>query len=228
METIVDGSNINGCFYLNNANPIIDGFTITNGYFGYLGDGGGVYCYYGGTVQNCIISGNSANEVGGVYCYYGGIVQNCNINRNLASNNSGGVRCDSGGPVQNCTISRNSASSDGGVNCSSGGTIQNCIIWDNVNGNSFSFDSANFYNCIENWTNLVNGIITNNPQFVDVSSGSYRLKTNSPCINVGTNMIWMVGAKDLDGNPRITDVIVDMGCYEFVPKPVGMIVMIFN
>ena len=41
-------------------------------------------------------------------------------------------------------------------------------------------------------------------------------------------MSWMIGAKDLAGNKRIIDGTVDMGCYEFVPEPVGMIVMIFN
>jgi len=41
----------------------------------------------------------------------------------------------------------------------------------------------------------------------------------SPCIDTGAIMPWMTGATDLDGNPRIHDGQVDMGCYEFVPEP---------
>ncbi len=36
-------------------------------------------------------------------------------------------------------------------------------------------------------------------------------------------MPWMAGATDLDGNPRIHDITVDMGCYEFIPEPMGII-----
>jgi len=249
-KTIVDGNNSHRCFYLNSSNPVIDGFTIVNG-----GDstefGGGVFCENGGTVQNCIISGNSATEGGGVNCtlggtvqnciikensayygggvrcFYGGIVQNCTISDNTSSYHGGGISCYNSGIVWNCTISGNSAPYGGGVDCDyGGGTIQNSILWNNTGSEISGTPLVNIYNCIENWTNIVNGIITNNPQFVDALSGDYRLKTNSPCINVGTNMAWMVGEKDLYGNPRITDVIVDMGSYEFAPEPVGIIILL--
>ena len=297
-KTIVNGSNTKRCFYLYSY-TVIDGFTITNGYF--RGHGGGVYCYRGGTIENCTISGNSAvlnsrgggvycdesgtvqnctvtgneafngggvycNEGGtvqnctvtgnkasygvgvycygggtienctitgnstysqsghgvGVYCYRGGTIKNCTISGNSAVLNSsgGGVYCDEGGTIQNCTITGNEAYNDGGVYCNKGSTIENCIIWDNLNGNSL-FDSINRYNCIEGWTHLTDGIITNNPQFV--SASDFHLQATSPCRDVGTNafapMPW-----DLDGNPRIIDGIVDMGAYEFVPEP-GLIIL---
>ena len=86
-KTIVDGgfsAQTNRCFYLNNGDTI-DGFTITNG------NGGGVYCYYGGTVANCTISGNSAYPGGGgVYCYYGGTEANCTISGNSVRQGTGG------------------------------------------------------------------------------------------------------------------------------------------
>lgn len=69
-------------------------------------------------------------------------------------------------------------------------------------------------------TPLVPGIgnITNDPQFVDLSSTNLRLKSTSPCINAGTNFAWMVGATDLDGLPRVINGTVDMGAYES-PSP---------
>jgi len=50
---------------------------------------------------------------------------------------------------------------------------------------------------------------------VNRSAGNLRLLANSPCINAGTNQAWMVGAFDLDGNPRIAGGRVDMGAYEY-------------
>jgi len=72
------------------------------------------------------------------------------------------------------------------------------------------------------------GNITDPPQFVDTNSTNYRLKAVSPCINAGTNLPWMTGAKDLDGNPRIVDGTVDMGCYEYVcPLEIATNALIF-
>lgn len=55
---------------------------------------------------------------------------------------------------------------------------------------------------------------TNDPKFVSV--GDYRLTIGSSAIGTGTNQTWMVGAKDLDGNDRIVNTTVDMGCYEYI------------
>jgi hypothetical protein len=48
----------------------------------------------------------------------------------------------------------------------------------------------------------------------------YRLSTGSPCIDAGRNDVWMWGATDLDGNPRIfpgaSSWEVDIGAYEQV------------
>ncbi|NCC52240.1 MAG: hypothetical protein EOM20_13625 [Spartobacteria bacterium] len=42
-----------------------------------------------------------------------------------------------------------------------------------------------------------------------------RLTDGSPCVNTGTNMLWMVGETDLDGHPRILYGSVDMGAFEY-------------
>ena len=64
------------------------------------------------------------------------------------------------------------------------------------------------------------------PQFVDFAGQNFHLKSTSPCINTGTNLNWMNGATDLDGQRR-KDVIygiVDMGCYEYATRGTMFIV----
>ena len=182
--------------------------------------GGGTLCMGGGgIVKNCIISSNSSSVGGGVYC--SGTIQSCLIIENSAADMGGGVYSD-GGTVQNCTITKNYATNFGGVYCninSPNSVLQNSILWNNTTGNYYLLSGLNRYNCIENWTDLSNGIITNNPKFRDAAAGNYRLEEFSPCRNTGTNMPWMLTATDLDGNPRITGGRVDMGAYEFIPEP---------
>ena len=67
--------------------------------------------------------------------------------------------------------------------------------------------------------------ITDIPEFIDAAAGNFRLPAWSPCVNAGTNAFAPI-PYDLDGNPRIYDGTVDIGCYEFVPE--GGSVLIFG
>ena len=58
------------------------------------------------------------------------------------------------------------------------------------------------------------GNIVDDPSFVNRAGRNYRLASGSGCIDRGTNETWMTTARDLDGNPRIANVKVDMGAYE--------------
>ena len=103
-ETIVDGNNITRCFSIT-ANAIVDGFTITGGYW--VVDvlaGGGVYSSSGSVaISNCKITGN---KFGGLVSLGGGIA------------NNGGL------DVTNCVITQNTANAHNGVG-SYGGGINN-------------------------------------------------------------------------------------------------------
>ncbi|NOX19304.1 MAG: T9SS type A sorting domain-containing protein [Chlorobi bacterium] len=131
--TIIDGNSFTRCLYLNDANAVVDGFTIQNGYFP-GGFGGGADIDNGGTIKNCYITGNQARDGGGVAIGNNGLVENCFIVGNSADNNSsngygGGVRILNAGAVRGCVIYGNTSQRyGGGVNIWNGGTVENCTI----------------------------------------------------------------------------------------------------
>ena len=63
----------------------------------------------------------------------------------------------------------------------------------------------------------LSGNISSDPSFVDPMSGDYHLQDGSPCIDAGDNTAALPD-KDLDGNDRIINGVVDMGVYEFAPS----------
>ena len=235
-NTIIDGNNSVRCFNLYNNNTIVSGFTITNGNAGsWVGDhGGGVFCsdttpvitnctislnsaggwgggIFYGTVNNCMISMNSANNGGGTFY---GTVNNCAISGNSAGNNGGGTWV---GIVNNCTISGNSAGKWGGGTFQ--GTVNNSIIYYNsALSDANRLGGTYNYCCTTPDGASGTGNITDLPQFISIIPANYRLQLTSPCINAGNNSYAPMPV-DLDGNPRIINGTVDMGCYEFTYPP---------
>jgi hypothetical protein len=196
-------------------------------------DGGGVWCESASAVvTNCVLAGNSAYDDGGGA--YGGTLNNCVLTDNSAGAGGGASQSI----LNNCVLTANSATSGGGAynstlkNCTvagnqvgtflaygggvRGGTLTNCIVYCNTGGSS---GSSNYYSstlsyCCTRPLPSGTGNITNAPLFVNTNGWSnLRLQTNSPCINVGNNA-FAVGLTDLDGNSRIRGGNVDMGAYE--------------
>lgn len=59
------------------------------------------------------------------------------------------------------------------------------------------------------------------PLFVDPTNGNFKLSANSPAIDAGDNdLVPTAILTDLNGNQRIYNSIVDLGCYEFY-NPTG-------
>jgi hypothetical protein len=53
------------------------------------------------------------------------------------------------------------------------------------------------------------------PDFVDLSTDNFRLSSASPALKKGLLLSSsIVGTTDLDGNPRILNNTIDLGCYE--------------
>lgn len=124
-NTIINPNGAGRGFYIHNgedANCVISGLTIKNGYI-YNDEGAGIYCSsseptiancafinnyaeggYGGAIcckdsnsliKNCIISDNSAYDGGGIECWLGSSPQliNCVISNNRAMRYGGGLDC---------------------------------------------------------------------------------------------------------------------------------------
>ncbi len=97
------------------------------------------------------------------------------------------------------------------------GIVMNSIIWNsatNISVEATSFLGVTNCNTVGGplWPGA--GNMTADPLFVNAAQGDYRLQTSSPCVNAGTNQVWMAGAVDRDGAPRIQWSVVDIGAYE--------------
>jgi len=191
--------------------------------------GAGVSLHDGALLDRCIVRDNSAGGDGsegggGLLFYSGGTARNCLIANNTADNSGGGIYVREGAAdsvIENCTIVSNTGEYGGGV-YAYGGTNVNCIVYDNTStigaNQNWSYGgsttSAYIHCCtVPLPTENTTGCITNDPQFADASSGDYRLKAVSLCIDAGHNGS-VLGSSDLDGNARIANGTVDMGAYE--------------
>jgi parallel beta-helix repeat protein len=100
------------------ANSILDGFTIINGYLS-LDSGGGILCNRSNpTIDNCILSGNRAEWGGGIFNNASSpTVTNCTFSGNTAEYWGGGMEnWEASSPtLTNCTFSGNSADDGGGI-----------------------------------------------------------------------------------------------------------------
>ena len=230
--TVIEGSGANNfdtansmrCVFLSKG--VLEGFTLRKGSTWKTSDmnslGGGVYMTSRDlVVRNCVIAANRAQDGGGAYY---GTLNNCLLTENSAATSGGGA---SGSTLNNCTVAGNTAGVyAGGIsNITDLSRPYNCIIWSNLLESGATDDCSHtqsfyVYNTCALGLTAENGNISVNPLFVDAAAGNYRLQTNSPCIDRGSNT-YAPNLPDLDGNARMVDgdtngtATVDMGAYEF-------------
>ena len=206
---------------------------------GNVGAGEAIYMT-GGLVENCVIVSNYVSYAcnnhdwaGGTVYVSGGTLRGCLIADNVGHRNSSGVVVQ-GGMVESCTIAGNrryAADSDAygvwvKVNYNTTAVLRNNIIWGNTafDGSVANIRFENANGCTFEYNDskpLVSGSgnVAVDPEFIDAANLDYHIGY-SYCSDAGQNQSWMTGAFDLDGNQRVRNSTVDMGCYESAP-PVG-------
>jgi parallel beta-helix repeat protein/predicted outer membrane repeat protein len=206
-------------------------------------DGGGIFlhdCHSSVKIYNSYIQGNSAEgDGGGIYIdeldNTAPLLYNNLITGNEANGNGGGIYFESSNPnIYSCTIADNEVGGAGGGFYSPGTSsypdVLNTIIYDNSPDEvDFAGDDADdddaFYNyCnIDDFTGFPTDYdnIDSPPLWVDGYHVKYGTTTpytpQSPCINTGQPSYTPPGSPpyyDLDGNARVADSRIDMGCYE--------------
>ncbi|MHC4533347.1 MAG: right-handed parallel beta-helix repeat-containing protein [Planctomycetota bacterium] len=210
-----------GGMYNDNSSPAVTNCTFTGNTADY---GGGMYNYDNSpTVTNCTFTGNTANDRGGGM--FNSIstptVTNCTFTGNTANYGGGMSNFNFGNPtVTNCTFTGNTANDEGGgmYNESSSPTVTNCILWDDSPNEILDDDTSSTtvtYSDVQGGTGETwfgEGCIDTDPMFADVEG---RLLAFSPCLDAGNDDAVPPGVTtDLDGNPRIQGVCVDMGAFE--------------
>ncbi|MFH0907559.1 MAG: thrombospondin type 3 repeat-containing protein [bacterium] len=140
-----NGTNAVRCVFLG-PGAELTGFTLTNGHtqakgtYAYDLGGGGVVLAHGGTLSNCVISGNGAGyQGGGVYFRSNGLVVACTISGNSANDTGGGGFCFAGGSIVDCDINGNTATNlatggngyAGAVYVHEAGMVRDCRIGNN-------------------------------------------------------------------------------------------------
>lgn len=140
VNTIIDPNKAGRGFYFHSgedANCVISGLTIRNGYTG--GKGGGIFCYNSSpTIANCVISRNYAGMYGGAMFCQSSSSQfiSCIITSNTARWDGGALECWEGMPeFVNCIIADNNSlgGNGGGIDCYSNGDVllTNCTLTKN-------------------------------------------------------------------------------------------------
>jgi parallel beta-helix repeat protein len=221
------GAKDGGGIYCNVSDPELTGCAIIGNHA--RNNGGGLFCLNNSKPEltNCTVAGNSAHQGGGMYFYSSNTpkLTSCMITDNGAGDEGGGVYCykNTHATLTNCTFAGNDSNYYGAaLTCDSYSqgypsvvTLTNCIfrdgtyqIW-NWDGSTLTLT----YCDVEGgWTGT--GNIDADPLFADPVRGDYHITWNSPCRDAGDNSV-VSELFDFEGDPRITNVTVDMGADEF-------------
>ena len=186
-------------------------------------------------IHNNLFEGNEALDTdamgfGGSSMWLRPIVSNSNINASITNNTFFG-NVDKG---TNAVLNNLSTI---GVDVPQGssfnGVFANTIFWDNVdgNGNQISVINTSLSNTTLGYTRVFNSTsnlgfnnipvanrtnISNvDPLFADATNGNFTLQDGSTAINTGDNDLFTaISQRDLAGNTRIFNSIIDQGAYE--------------
>ncbi len=237
---IIDCQNLGRAFYFHSgedANSILDGFTVTNGS---ATSGGAIRCSGSSPViANCIVTGSHAGTTsgsgGGIECSEGSpLITDCVITGNSAGWVGGAIFCGeySSPAITNCTITGNSAGSYGGaIGCwDADPTVINCTIVGNSAGSQaggiqYCSAASAIINCII-WDNAApsfpQGVFSTNLAYNCIQDTVYGGEGNineDPCFvqpgHWNANDVWIEG----DYHLLKTSPCIDAGYPSYNPGP---------
>jgi hypothetical protein len=255
---IASGATVSGCVIENNSigawgsggagfsvasggavsNTIIRNNSAATGYTSQTEAGGGGYAA-GGTIRNCLFTGNTGPGGGGLYINGSPTVENCTFSTNWGFtatgspqngqdwnrhyNSAGGVFVRSGSPVlRNNIYSFNQGQPTNGMAYQEYNVNTNRLL--DPPAGPLDIVNLHSYSCAPELGIATSpGNTTNDPLFVNRLAGDYRLTAGSPCVNAGTNLTWMTNAVDLSGTARLVGQRPDMGAYELPPRGTSLI-----
>ncbi len=212
--TIIDCQDSGRGFYFHSgedANSILDGFTIKNGYASDYG--GGVYCVNKSspTLMNCIFTNNSATDGGAIRTFYTHpTITNCTFFGNTARGDGGAIENHNGSlpTIINCIFAYNSAGVDGGA--IRNGNSDHSIINSTFFGNSASrgggiynwYSGPRLTNCIL-WGNRDSGGMDESAQIDTTSIPTRQPVVKYCCIQGLTGKLGGMG--NIGENPLFVD-----------------------
>jgi len=202
-----------GFYFHNNedANSVLEGFTIINGYVN--SGGGAIYCQHSSpAIADCIFNGNAAgsdDHGGAIYNEASSpTITNCIFNRNSAKYGGAIYNEAAGSAITNCTFSFNASEYGGAIyNITSDISLTNCSFSDNSAGNG-----GGIYNNLSNAV-LTNCAFDNNTATIEWwnnGGGAVYNRTSSPilrdCTFQNNQSAWDGGAifNAIESDPVIT------------------------
>ena len=197
--------------------------------------GGGIFATGNIKIENCYIGDNIVHAATNSYhwtshayprgngIYFGGgnltminssITNNSYITSgsNYDPHPSGGGMYIAGGTANliNCAVAFNNKE---GINVA-GGTLDvvNSILWENTSNEIIGTATVNYSDVQDGYTG--EGNIDANPVFFNPPQNLRIDCTVSPCIDAGSNNVLELPDRDIDGQPRVANYIVDIGISE--------------
>ena len=161
--------------------------------------GGGV-AIFGGTLRNSWIEDNDAWNGAGIYAS-DTLGHSCIVAGNIATSRGGGVYLNGISAFYNLTIVTNQATAGGGgVWINGSGRLWNSIVMFNSPSNLAPGMGDIQYSCIAP-PPAGTGNFEADPLFV--ATNDFHLRAGSPCVDAGTNEVWMSDNQDIDGQRRV-------------------------
>ena len=174
------------------------------------GGGGGTA---GGSVHQCVISNNVAYQGGGTDTSF---VNQSIVIGNTAWRGGGSYR----GSILNSIIVGNLAFDSGG-GTDGGCSLLNSVVYYNSAPANTNYGPADFFNssCTTPlpFPPYSPGSFSGKPLFVDMQAGNFQLRSNSPCINSGSDPVYWpdTNSTDYAGQSRKVGGAMDVGAYEY-------------